>query len=90
MLTSTRTNNPMTAPATPQDITIWFEKGAPVKVVSDEKEITGSLELFMALNEIGKIHGIGRIDIVEVSDLSNYAFIIDANRAGLSRTGSLV
>ena len=59
----------MTAPDKPQDVTIQFEKGAPVKVISNGKETTGSLELFMALNEIGKIHGVGRIDIVEVSYL---------------------
>jgi len=61
----TRTDDPMTAPDTPQDIAIQFEKGLPVKLLSENKEITGSLELFLALNAIGKKHGIGRIDIVE-------------------------
>jgi len=61
----TRTNDPLTAPSTPQDVTIRFEKGVPVKVSSEGKDYTGSLELFIALNEIGKVHGIGRIDIVE-------------------------
>ena len=56
----------MTAPATPQDIQIHFEKGIPVKLTTEGKEITDSLELFIALNAIGKLHGIGRIDIVEV------------------------
>jgi argininosuccinate synthase len=56
----------MTAPATPQDVTIQFEKGIPVKVISEGKEVTDSLELFIYLNAIGKTHGIGRIDIVEV------------------------
>jgi argininosuccinate synthase len=56
----------MTAPATPQDITIQFEKGLPVKLRAEGKEVTDSLELFIALNAIGKLHGIGRIDIVEV------------------------
>jgi argininosuccinate synthase len=60
------TNDPLTAPSTPQEVTIRFEKGIPVKVSSNGKEWTDSLELFMALNEIGKLHGIGRIDIVEV------------------------
>jgi argininosuccinate synthase len=46
--------------------TIRFEKGLPVKVSSNGKEWTDSLELFIALNELGKLHGIGRIDIVEV------------------------
>ena len=60
------TNDPLTAPSTPQEVTIRFEKGIPVKVSSNGKEWTDSLELFIALNEIGKLHGIGRIDIVEV------------------------
>jgi argininosuccinate synthase len=62
----TRTNDPITAPSTPQEVTIRFEKGLPVKVSSNGKEWTDSLELFIALNELGKLHGIGRIDIVEV------------------------
>ncbi|OCK75604.1 argininosuccinate synthase [Lepidopterella palustris CBS 459.81] len=61
----TRTDDPMTAPDTPQDVTIQFEKGIPVKVKSEGREFTDSLELFIALNAIGKTHGIGRIDIVE-------------------------
>jgi len=61
----TRTNDPMKAPSTPQEVTIRFEKGIPVKVSSNGKEWTDSLELFTALNQIGKLHGIGRIDIVE-------------------------
>ena len=60
------TNDPLTAPSTPQEVTIHFEKGIPIKVSSNGKEWTDSLELFIALNEIGKLHGIGRIDIVEV------------------------
>jgi argininosuccinate synthase len=49
-----------------QEVIIRFEKGLPVKVSSNGKEWTDSLELFIALNELGKLHGIGRIDIVEV------------------------
>jgi argininosuccinate synthase len=60
------TNDPLTAPSTPQEVTIRFEKGIPVKVSSNGKEWSDSLELFNTLNEIGKLHGIGRIDIVEV------------------------
>jgi len=66
LLTVTSTNNPITAPSIPQKVTIRFEKGLPVKVSSSGKEWTDSLELFIALNELGKLHGIGRIDIVEV------------------------
>ncbi|KAL1893955.1 argininosuccinate synthetase [Sporothrix stenoceras] len=61
----TRTDDPEKAPNTPQDIQIVFEKGLPVKLVADGKEITDSVELFLAANALGKTHGIGRIDIVE-------------------------
>lgn len=56
----------MTAPDTPQDVAISFEKGIPTKVSSNGREWTDPLELFLALPDIGRIHGIGRIDIVEV------------------------
>ena len=59
----------MTAPDTPQDITIQFERGIPIKHLLENREITDSLEPFVALNAIGKTHGIGRIDIVEVCSL---------------------
>jgi len=59
------TDDPISAPAAPQDVTIAFEKGTPVKVTTEGKATTGSLELVLALNAIGKKHGIGRIDIVE-------------------------
>jgi argininosuccinate synthase len=65
------TDDPVKAPSTPQEITLHFEKGIPVKLVADGKETTGSLEIFVALNALGKLHGIGRIDIVEVSILFN-------------------
>jgi argininosuccinate synthase len=62
----TRTNDPRNAPDEPIDIEISFKKGIPVKLTAQGKQYVDSLELFNALNEIGKIHGIGRIDIVEV------------------------
>lgn len=49
----------------PTDIAIHFEKGIPVKLVTLQGEHTDSVDLFRTLNKIGKIHGIGRIDIVE-------------------------
>ncbi|OAA65849.1 argininosuccinate synthase [Niveomyces insectorum RCEF 264] len=61
----TRTDDPEKAPNTPQDIQIVFAKGLPVKLSVDGKDYTDSVELFLKANEIGKIHGIGRIDIVE-------------------------
>ncbi|KAG5914890.1 hypothetical protein E4U61_005227 [Claviceps capensis] len=61
----TRTISPLKAPDTPLDITVHFEKGLPVKVVTPQKTVTESLELFNLLNALGKEHGIGRVDIVE-------------------------
>lgn len=61
----TRTDDPLTAPNTPQEVTIRFEKGIPVKVSSEGNEWTDSMDLFYALNAMGKKHGVGRIDIVE-------------------------
>ena len=70
------TNDPLTAPSTPQEVTICFEKGIPVKVSSNGRECTDSLELFIALNEIGKLHGIGRIDIVEVRNRDTFLIML--------------
>ncbi|KAG5960106.1 hypothetical protein E4U57_000265 [Claviceps arundinis] len=61
----TRTVSPLKAPDTPLDITVHFEKGLPVKVVTPQKTVSESLELFNLLNALGKEHGIGRVDIVE-------------------------
>ena len=62
----TRTIDPRTAPDEPVDIAVLFEYGLPVKLHVGDKEYTDSLELFVALNEIGQKAGIGRIDIVEL------------------------
>ncbi|KAG6014352.1 hypothetical protein E4U43_006620 [Claviceps pusilla] len=61
----TRTVSPLKAPDTPLDITVHFDKGLPVKVVTPQQTVTESLELFNLLNALGKEHGIGRVDIVE-------------------------
>ncbi|KAG5918140.1 hypothetical protein E4U53_004116 [Claviceps sorghi] len=61
----TRTVSPLKAPDTPLDITVHFDKGLPVKVVTPKQTVTDSLELFNLLNALGKEHGIGRVDIVE-------------------------
>lgn len=63
----TRTVDPRSAPDEVVDIAIDFVKGVPVKLTAGGKTYTDSLELFIALNEIGRKAGIGRIDIVEVS-----------------------
>ncbi|KAF6753072.1 argininosuccinate synthetase [Ephemerocybe angulata] len=53
------------APATPERITIEFKAGLPIKVVADDKVYTDAVDIFDALNALGRKHGIGRIDIVE-------------------------
>ncbi|PCJ98620.1 MAG: argininosuccinate synthase [Zetaproteobacteria bacterium] len=62
-----RTNSTDTSPNTPDILTIDFEQGIPVKVKNqtDGTEITGAVELFTYLNDIGTKHGIGRLDMVE-------------------------
>ena len=61
------TKSPKNAPDKETEISIEFKKGIPVKVVNvtDNKEISGSLELFTYLNMLAGENGIGRIDIVE-------------------------
>ena len=62
----TQTIDPEDAPDKPYHFTLFFEKGVPVKIITeDKKEVTDSLELFKLLNKIGHDHGVGRIDIVE-------------------------
>jgi argininosuccinate synthase len=61
------TTSPENAPTTPERITIEFKGGLPIKVtVPDQpKTYTDSVDIFLALNALGRKHGIGRIDIVE-------------------------
>ena len=57
-----RTVNPEDAPDTPQYITIDFERGDGVAL--DGKPLSPA-GLLTALNELGRAHGIGRLDLVE-------------------------
>jgi argininosuccinate synthase len=57
-----RTNDPETAPDKPTIITIDFVKGDPVAI--DGKTMSPAT-LLAKLNELGKINGIGRLDLVE-------------------------
>ena len=59
------TVDPTDAPDTPEVITINFKDGIPVKLTTAEGSVTDPLELFKACNDLGRKHGIGRIDIVE-------------------------
>jgi len=56
------TASPEKAPNTPAEVTIGFEKGAPVSV--NGKRMSG-VELLETLNRIGGENGVGRIDLVE-------------------------
>ncbi|KAI9839959.1 MAG: argininosuccinate synthetase [Sarea resinae] len=61
--------DPLDAPNVPEDFTLFFEKGLPVKLEYEEKgakkTVTDSVELFLAVNAIARRNGVGRIDIVE-------------------------
>ncbi len=66
----TLTVDPQAAVDKAVDVVIRFEMGVPVKLQAGDKVYTDSLELFVALNAIGKAAGIGRVDIVEVRGTS--------------------
>lgn len=57
-----RTDDPSTAPDKPAVIKIDFEKGDPVAV--DGKKMSPAT-LLKHLNDLGKTHGVGRLDLVE-------------------------
>ncbi len=57
-----RTVNPEDAPDTPEIITIDFERGDAVAI---NGEGMSPATLLMKLNDLGRAHGIGRLDLVE-------------------------
>ncbi len=57
-----RTDNPETAPDTPEYITVDFERGDAVAI---NGEGMSPATLLAKLNDYGKLHGIGRLDLVE-------------------------
>ncbi|WP_174273929.1 argininosuccinate synthase [Sphingomonas bacterium] len=57
-----RTDNPEDAPNTPQIITVDFERGDAVGI---DGIGYGPADLLAKLNDHGKTHGIGRLDLVE-------------------------
>ncbi|EIW79017.1 argininosuccinate synthetase [Coniophora puteana RWD-64-598 SS2] len=59
------TASPESAPETPEQISIEFKRGIPVKVTAGGKDTTDAVEVFLTLNALARKHGIGRIDIVE-------------------------
>ncbi len=56
------TRDPEEAPATPAYIEIEFESGVPVRL--DGQEL-GPVDLVERLNDLGGLHGVGRIDHIE-------------------------
>lgn len=63
------TVDPKVAPDQAEKIQITFSNGVPVSLKNlstpSTPELTTPLELFLSLNEYGRKHGIGRIDIIE-------------------------
>ncbi|KAL3420851.1 argininosuccinate synthase [Phlyctema vagabunda] len=59
------TVDPLKAPDKPEDFTLVFEKGLPVKLITNGKTVTGAVEIFLESNAIARRHGVGRVDIVE-------------------------
>ena len=57
-----RTNNPEDAPDTPEIITVDFERGDAVAI---NGEGMSPATLLAKLNDFGRTHGIGRLDLVE-------------------------
>jgi argininosuccinate synthase len=61
------TRSPRTAPDEPANLAIHFKDAVPVKVenLDDGTVLTEPLDLFLYLNQLGGLHGIGRVDMVE-------------------------
>jgi argininosuccinate synthase len=57
-----RTDDPLTAPDAPEEITLEFKRGDAVAV---NGEALSPAALLTRLNALGKTHGIGRLDLVE-------------------------
>ena len=57
-----RTNDPVNAPDKPEDIVVSFKNGDATAI---NGQMMSPAELLTAMNEYGRIHGIGRLDLVE-------------------------
>lgn len=51
------TDDPRNAPDATEDFTLAFEKGIPSLLTLGGKKISDSVEIFTALNELGRKHG---------------------------------
>ncbi len=60
------TRSPLSAPDEPTEVVIHFQDALPVRLVEKNgRETSDPLELFVRLNDLGRQHGIGRVDMVE-------------------------
>ena len=61
------TVDPTDAPDVPENFSVVFEQGLPVKLVLDggKKVVSDPVELFIEANALARRNGVGRIDIVE-------------------------
>lgn len=59
------TVDPTDAPDTPEEFTVEFKEGFPVKLTTHDATATDPVELFLLANKIARRNGVGRIDIVE-------------------------
>lgn len=58
----------LSAPNEPEDVTVEFERGIPVKISSPSTGAkTNPTELFLAANALARKHGVGRIDVSTVT-----------------------
>jgi argininosuccinate synthase len=57
-----RTDDPLTAPDAPEEVTVEFKRGDAVAV---NGEALSPATLLARLNALGKTHGVGRLDLVE-------------------------
>lgn len=56
------TTDPLKSPDQPEDLTIAFEKGDPVRLNGVKLDEVGLME---RLNAVGASHGVGRLDLIE-------------------------
>jgi argininosuccinate synthase len=57
-----RTDDPVSAPDAPEEVTVEFKRGDAVAV---NGEALGPAALLTRLNALGKTHGVGRLDLIE-------------------------
>ncbi|MDG1490701.1 MAG: argininosuccinate synthase [Planctomycetota bacterium] len=58
----TWTVDPREAPDAPARVTLSFESGVPVAI---DGQATGPVAMIEQLNDLGAVHGVGRVDIIE-------------------------